>query len=138
MKGPEDHHRFPEKNEGRKPDDDPDPWWSWPLGIAGATVLILRPQWSVALAMFIGVVWAWREETDLGTDPDTVSWSVLGLAFLYFGLEFLFWLAFASDDHAFTELLFPDQDSPLDFRLSFVGWLLLFRAAAGWLRARLL
>ncbi len=114
-----------------------DPWWSWPLGIAGATVLIVWPQWSVVLALLWGFAWAWFEDIDLGTNPDEISWSILGLAFTYFGLEFLFWLVSDSQVHAFTELLFPTGDSPLDFRLSFVGWLLFFRAIAGFTKARL-
>ena len=132
----EDHHRKNDANDRKRNDDKNDRWWSWPAGIVAATVLIVWPQWSVAFALVWGIVWTWLDDTDLGEDPDEISSGIFGLALLYFGLEFLFWLAFASRDYPFTELLLPTKDSPLDFSLSFVGWILLFRAVGGWLKAR--
>lgn len=131
----ENHRRNSAHNDSQK-DNDADPWWSWPLGVVAATILIVWPQWSVPFAMVWAVVWTWLDEPDIGEDPDDISWSILGLAILYFGLEFLFWLAFESSEYSFTELLFPTKDTPLDFSLSFVGWILLFRAGCGWVRAR--
>jgi len=130
------HQKRDTPAELAREEDKNDPWWSWPLGLVVAVVLIVWPQWTVPFALVWAVVWTWLDEPDIGEDPDDVSWNILGLAILYFGLEFLFWLAFASNEYPFTELLFPTKDTPLDFSLSFVGWILLFRAICGWLRAR--
>ena len=57
----------------KKRGDGAEQWWSWPLGIVVAIVLIVWPQWSFALALVMGAAWAWLEDTNLGEDPDESS-----------------------------------------------------------------